>query len=132
MATSRKRGATRRSREPLSRERIVEAALALIDEQGLAAFSTRKLGERLGCQAMSIYHHFPSKQHLLDALVDHAMASIDTEPVQPEPIEPAAPHAAQLSGDGQAISRALSTAGRAPAEHADRRQDDRAVHRRGA
>jgi AcrR family transcriptional regulator len=36
---------------------------------------------------MSIYHHFPSKQHLLDALVDHAMASIDTEPAQPEPIE---------------------------------------------
>ena len=71
----------RRPREPLTRERIVEAALALVDKQGLAAFSTRKLGDRLGCEAMSIYHHFPSKQHLLDALVEHAIASVDV----PEP-----------------------------------------------
>ena len=54
-----------RPREPLTRERIVEAALAVVEAEGLAAFSTRKLGERLGCEAMSIYHHFPSKQHLL-------------------------------------------------------------------
>jgi AcrR family transcriptional regulator len=73
--------------KPLSRERIVEAALTLIADDSLAGFSTRKLGERLGCQAMSIYHHFPSKQHLLDALVDHAMACIDTEPPQSEPLE---------------------------------------------
>ena len=62
--------------QPLTRERIVESANELIDAEGLAAFSTRKLGERLGVQAMSIYHHFPSKQHLLDALVDHAVATI--------------------------------------------------------
>src|SRR5690349_7611668 len=67
--------------EPLSRERIVEAALELIAETGLAGFSTRKLGERLGREAMSLYHHFPSKQHLLDALVDHAIATVDV----PEP-----------------------------------------------
>ena len=71
----------RRRREPLTRERIVDAALALVEEAGLAAFSTRKLGERLGCEAMSIYHHFPSKQHLLDALVAHAIASVEV----PEP-----------------------------------------------
>lgn len=65
----------------LSREGITDAALALIGEQGLAAFSTRKLGERLGCEAMSIYHHFPSKQHLLDALVEHAVGTVDV----PEP-----------------------------------------------
>ncbi len=59
----------------LSRERIVEATLALIAEDGLAGWSTRKLGERLGCEAMSIYHHFPSKQHLLDALVNDALDS---------------------------------------------------------
>ena len=71
----------RRRREPLTRERIVEAALAVIEEDGLAAFSTRKLGQRLRCEAMSIYHHFPSKQHLLDALVEHAIASVEV----PEP-----------------------------------------------
>jgi AcrR family transcriptional regulator len=71
----------RRGRQPLTRERIVEAALAVVEENGLAAFSTRKLGERLGCEAMSIYHHFPSKQHLLDALVEHAIASVEV----PEP-----------------------------------------------
>lgn len=63
-------------REPLSRERIERAALQLIDEGGLEAFSTRKLGEVLGCEAMSIYHHFPSKAHLLDALVDRVVASV--------------------------------------------------------
>ena len=66
--------------EPLSRERIVAAALEQIELKGLAALSTRKLGSRLGCEAMSIYHHFPSKQHLLDALVDHALATIEPPP----------------------------------------------------
>jgi len=70
-----------RRRAPLSPERIVEAALALVEADGLVAFSTRKLGERLGCEAMSIYHHFPSKQHLLDALVEHAIATVEV----PEP-----------------------------------------------
>lgn len=60
----------------LSRELIEEAALALIEQEGLETFSTRRLGERLGCQAMSIYHHFPSKAHILDALVDRALAAI--------------------------------------------------------
>src|SRR5436309_14263224 len=71
----------RRKPPPLSRERIVEAALVLIDDEGLAAFSSRKLGQRLGCEAMSIYHHFPSKQHLLDALVEHAISTVEV----PEP-----------------------------------------------
>jgi AcrR family transcriptional regulator len=71
----------RPAREPLTRERIVEAALAVVDDEGLATFSTRKLGERLGCEAMSIYHHFPSKHHLLDALVEHAIGSVEV----PEP-----------------------------------------------
>jgi AcrR family transcriptional regulator len=61
----------------LSPERILLAALDEVAAEGLAAFSTRKLGQRLGCEAMSIYHHYPSKQHLLDAMVDHAIASIE-------------------------------------------------------
>lgn len=63
-------------RPALTRELIEDAALALIEQDGLEAFSTRRLGERLGCQAMSIYHHFPSKAHILDALVDRVLASI--------------------------------------------------------
>lgn len=68
-------------REPLSRERILAVALAVIDDETLAGFSTRKLAARLGCEAMSIYHHFPSKQHLLDALVERAIGSVEV----PEP-----------------------------------------------
>jgi len=75
------------AREPLSRERIVQAALALVHADGLAQLSTRRLGQRLGCEAMSIYHHFPSKAHLLDALVDHAIASIEAPPEHLSPIE---------------------------------------------
>jgi AcrR family transcriptional regulator len=54
----------------LSRERIAAAAMALVDREGLTALSTRRLGDELGCEAMSIYHHFPNKAHLMDALVD--------------------------------------------------------------
>jgi AcrR family transcriptional regulator len=64
------------ARVALTRELIEDAAIALIEEDGLDAFSTRRLGERLGCQAMSIYHHFSNKAHILDALVDRALAAI--------------------------------------------------------
>ena len=58
----------------LSRAGIAAAAMALVDREGLAALSTRRLGGELGCEAMSIYHHFPSKAHLMDALVDFILA----------------------------------------------------------
>lgn len=66
---------------------IVDAALALVSEAGVAGLSTRKLGERLGCEAMSIYHHFPSKQHLLDAMVDHAIGTMAMPPEDLPPLE---------------------------------------------
>lgn len=72
---------------PLSRERIVAAALDQVAAEGLAGLSTRKIGERLRCEAMSIYHHFPSKQHLLDAMVDHAIATVDTPPADLTPLD---------------------------------------------
>jgi len=59
----------------LSRDRIEVAALDLIEGEGLTAFSTRKLAARLGCEAMSIYHYFPSKGHLMDALVDRVIGN---------------------------------------------------------
>jgi AcrR family transcriptional regulator len=60
----------------LTQERIMAAAFEVIEEVGLEAFSTRKLAERLGCEAMSIYHHFPSKAHLMDALLDRFLSSV--------------------------------------------------------
>jgi len=55
------------SREPLSRERIIAAAVELLDESGLKGLTMRALGEQLGVEAMALYHYFPSKQALLEA-----------------------------------------------------------------
>ena len=74
------------TRTPLTRERILDAALALIDRDGLAAFSLRGLGAALGCEPMSLYHYFPSKAHLQDALVDAALASVITASRDTDPI----------------------------------------------
>ncbi|MGE5183431.1 MAG: TetR/AcrR family transcriptional regulator [Acidobacteriota bacterium] len=63
-------------RTELSHEAIVTAALRLIDQTGIAEFSTRKLGRVLGCEAMAIYWYFPSKDALLDAVVDRLMAGV--------------------------------------------------------
>ena len=71
----------------LTPQGIVDAALALVAEAGVTGLSTRKLGERLGCEAMSIYHHFPSKQHLLDAMVDRAIGTMEMPPEDLPPLE---------------------------------------------
>ncbi len=71
---------------PLAPGRIVSAGLELIEERGFAAFSTRRLGEVLGCEAMSIYHHFPSKQHLLDAMVGRVVSEFRWPPAELDPL----------------------------------------------
>ena len=76
-----------RQRVPLSRERIVATAMALVEEHGLAALTFRRLGEALGCEAMSVYHYFPSKRHLLDALVEELLAGIGEAPADLEPVD---------------------------------------------
>lgn len=88
-ARGRARGARRRQGDnalPLSRERIVDTALALVDQQGLPALTFRRLGAALGCEAMSIYHYFPSKGHLLDALVVKMLEGIREPPAELDPI----------------------------------------------
>jgi len=75
MATPRKKPVPRR--EALSRGAIAEAALALIGARGLDALSMRKLGEALGVEAMALYHHFPSKGELLDAVMDRLVDEMD-------------------------------------------------------
>ena len=63
-------------RQPLSSTRIVAAALAIADKHGLDGFSFRILANALNCEAMSLYHYFPSKAHLLDAMVDVCLAEL--------------------------------------------------------
>jgi AcrR family transcriptional regulator len=64
-------------RAPLSRDRVLLAALALADASGIESLSMRKLGEALGVEAMSLYNHVPSKGDLLDGLVDRVFAEIE-------------------------------------------------------
>ena len=63
-------------REPLSHERILDAAMALADEHGIEALSMRKLGQALCVEAMSLYNHVPNKDAILDGLVDRVMSEI--------------------------------------------------------
>ncbi len=68
------------ARQPLTRERISLAALELIERGGLDAFSTRRLGAALGCEAMALYNHFPSKDAVLDAVVGRMMDKLVIPP----------------------------------------------------
>jgi len=64
-------------RTPLNRERVVRAAVALADDAGLEALSMRKLGQRLGVEAMSLYNHVANKDDLLDGMIDVVFSEID-------------------------------------------------------
>ncbi|MER7579274.1 TetR/AcrR family transcriptional regulator [Kitasatospora sp. NPDC097691] len=67
-----------RPRTPLlSRERIVVAALRLIDDEGLDALSTRRLATELSVSGPSLYNHFATKDELLDAVVDSVIGEVD-------------------------------------------------------
>lgn len=73
--------AKRKPKSPnLTAERIREEALALIDRDGIEAFSTRRLGAVLGCEAMAIYWYYPSKDALLDAVVETLVSKLPLEP----------------------------------------------------
>ena len=58
----------RQDRAPLSRERIVRAALQVIDERGLDKLTMRRLGADLGVEAMSLYKHVTGKEAILDGV----------------------------------------------------------------
>ncbi|HEY2355325.1 MAG TPA: TetR/AcrR family transcriptional regulator C-terminal domain-containing protein [Gaiellaceae bacterium] len=66
-----------KTRKPLSRDRILEAALAHADEHGIDALSMRKLGGALGYEAMSLYNHVANKDGLLDGMVDLVLAEME-------------------------------------------------------
>jgi AcrR family transcriptional regulator len=64
-------------RLPLTRERVLAAAVALADRGGIGSLSMRKLAQELGVEAMSLYHHVANKDDILDGLVDVVFGEID-------------------------------------------------------
>ncbi len=82
-------------REPLSRERVVEAALAVIDRSGIQGCSMRAVAGELGVEAMSLYHHVPGGK---DEMLDGVVAMVQTEFVE----------ATDLTGDWRADMGAFS------------------------
>jgi AcrR family transcriptional regulator len=64
-------------RVPLNRERVLHAAVVLADESGSESLSMRKLGEAVGVEAMSLYHHVANKVDLLDGMIDVVFGEIE-------------------------------------------------------
>ncbi len=78
----RRRGAgrPRAGQEPLTRERILEAALRVVDGEGMEALSMRRLAAELGVNPMSIYHHLPGKGAVVSGLVGLVFSGMRVPP----------------------------------------------------
>src|SRR6266581_5617128 len=61
-------------REPLTRQRIIRAALRIMDEEGLEAVTMRRIGRELGVEAMSLYNHVRDKEEILDAICEEVLS----------------------------------------------------------
>lgn len=66
-----------KQRQKLSRERIVETALRIMDTEGLDAVTMRRVGRELGVEAMSLYNHVANKDDILDGMVDLILTDIE-------------------------------------------------------
>src|SRR6185295_15334822 len=64
-------------RAPLTRDRVLHAALELADEGGTTALTMQRIGRRLGVEAMSLYRHVRNKDDILDGIVDLVFAEIE-------------------------------------------------------
>ena len=64
-------------RIPLNRERVFQAAVVVADDRGLESLTMRAVGEELGVEAMSLYHHVANKHELLDGMVDVVFSEIE-------------------------------------------------------
>jgi AcrR family transcriptional regulator len=65
---------TQEARERLTRERVVRAALKVMDDEGLGAVSMRRVGRELQVEAMSLYNHVRDKEDLLDGITEEVMS----------------------------------------------------------
>lgn len=70
------------TRRPLSRERVLAAAMRRADADGLGAVTMRRVAADVGVEAMSLYHHLPGKDGLMDGLVESVIAEIEAEVAQ--------------------------------------------------
>ncbi|MCA9567701.1 MAG: TetR family transcriptional regulator, partial [Myxococcales bacterium] len=61
---------------PITRERVLDAAIQLADEGGVEGLSMRRLGTALGVQAMSLYNHVPNKDAVVHAILDRVVDEI--------------------------------------------------------
>jgi len=76
---------TRRRRErPLTREELLGAALAIVDSEGLAALTMRRLAAAVGVEAMSLYYHVPHKKALLDGTVERMRSEMRLPETAPD------------------------------------------------
>jgi AcrR family transcriptional regulator len=66
-----------KARAPLSRERVLQAAIRLADDGGIESLSMRKLARELGVEAMSLYNHVANKGDLVDSIVDLVVEEIE-------------------------------------------------------
>lgn len=69
--------ATPASRPPLTKDRILEAAVDVVDRSGLEALTMRRLGSELGFEAMSLYKHVANKDEILDGMVELVVSQIE-------------------------------------------------------
>jgi AcrR family transcriptional regulator len=83
--------ASEKKRAPLSRERVLRAAVAMADEHGIEALTMRALGQELGVEAMSLYNHVDNKADILSGIVgvvcDEIVAAVDEIPPPDDPAE---------------------------------------------
>jgi AcrR family transcriptional regulator len=66
-----------RRRAPLTRERVLAAAITVADENGITALTMRSLANALGVKPMALYHHVANKEEILDGIIDLVFAEID-------------------------------------------------------
>ena len=71
--------ATTQVRTPLTRDRVLRAAVDLADQSGLGAVTMRRVAKELGVEAMSLYYHVANKEVLLDGMVDMVIAELEQD-----------------------------------------------------
>jgi AcrR family transcriptional regulator len=92
--------ATAEQRAPLTKDRVLRAAVELADRGGYEALSMRKLGQELGVEAMALYRHVQNKDDLLDGIVEVIVGEIESP-------EPSANWKAALRGQAMAARRVM-------------------------
>ena len=102
-----RRAADRGRYGKLSRERVLAAALELVDREGLSALSMRRVGAELGVEAMALYRYAPSKDALLAGLVEALFIEREVDLAAPATAPAPAPAATAVVGGADAAATAV-------------------------